>query len=87
MSRSKWKGPFVDSVLLKTVKTSKVTQIISTKSRSSTIVPSFVGLTFKVHNGKIFYQIKITEEMVGYKLGEFAPTRKAFSFKKSKQKQ
>lgn len=87
MSRSKWKGPYVDSALLEAVNSSKPTQIITTKSRNSTIIPIFVGLSFKVYNGKIFYQIKITEEMVGYKLGEFAPTRKTFSFKKAKQKQ
>jgi len=87
MSRSKWKGPYVDAALLSLVNVSKPTEVIFTKSRNSTIIPCFVGLLFKVHNGKIFYQVKITEEMIGYKLGEFAPTRKSFSFKKQKQKQ
>jgi len=86
MSRSKWKGPHVDHDLLNGQNISKTHKILFTQSRSSTIVPDFVGKTFKVHNGKTFYQVKIIEEMVGYKLGEFAPTRKSFSFKKTKQK-
>ena len=86
MSRSKWKGPHVDYSLLNDQHANKTHKILFTQSRNSTIIPSFVGKTFKVHNGKTFYQVKIIEEMVGYKLGEFAPTRKSFSFKKTKQK-
>lgn len=86
MSRSKWKGPHVDDKLLGNMLEAKASQTVITQSRNSTIIPSFIGTVFKVHNGKSFYQIKIVEEMVGYKLGEFAPTRKTFSFKKTKQK-
>lgn len=86
MTRSKWKGPHVDYKLLSNEYVHETYKVISTRSRSSTVIPRFVGKTFKVHNGKTFYQVKIIEEMVGYKLGEFAPTRKSFSFKKTKQK-
>ena len=78
MSRSVWKGPFVDPSLIKKVdnlknKTSKAP--IKTWSRKSTIIPDFVGHSFLVHNGKKFIPISISEEMVGHKLGEFSPTR------------
>ena len=78
MSRSIWKGPFVDPSLLKKVeklkdKPNKVP--IKTWSRKSTIIPEFVGHSFLIHNGKKFIPIKISEEMVGHKLGEFSPTR------------
>lgn len=85
MSRSKWKGPYVEQSLLKKVNDNK-NRVVVTDSRSSVIVPNFVGKTFSIHNGKIFYKIKVSESMVGYKLGEFSPTRKKFSFKKKKQK-
>lgn len=85
MARSKWKGPYVDTKLLKSTGNYKPNQTIYTQSRSSTIIPAFIGMIFKVHNGKIFYKLKVTEGMVGFKLGEFAPTRKFFSFKKSKK--
>ena len=78
MPRSVSKGPFVDEYLLKKAKEareSKTKKIIQTWSRRSTIVPEFVGLTFAVHNGKRFIPVFITENMVGHKLGEFAPTR------------
>lgn len=79
MARSLKKGPFVDDHLSK-----KVEKIISgevpkkaikTWSRRSTIYPNFVGITFKVHNGRKFQDVFITEDMVGHKLGEFSPTR------------
>jgi len=76
--RSIKKGPFVDNHLLKKVKQmdkSGQKRIIKTWSRRSTIIPEFVGYTFNVHNGKQFLPIYITENMVGHKLGEFAPTR------------
>ena len=78
MSRSIWKGPFVDPSLIKKVEklkgsTSKTP--IKTWSRKSTIIPDFVGHSFLIHNGKKFIPIKISEEMVGHKLGEFSPTR------------
>ncbi|HDI79175.1 MAG TPA: 30S ribosomal protein S19 [Desulfobacteraceae bacterium] len=78
MARSLKKGPFVDEYLLKKVKKARETksrQIIKTWSRRSTILPEFVGLTFAVHNGRRFIPVFVTEEMVGHKLGEFAPTR------------
>ena len=78
MSRSIWKGPFVDPSLIKKVEKLK-DQInkppIKTWSRKSTIIPEFVGFSFLIHNGKKFIPIKISEEMVGHKLGEFSPTR------------
>ena len=78
MSRSIWKGPFVDPSLLKKVEKLKDQvnkQPIKTWSRKSTIIPEFVGYSFLIHNGKKFIPIKISEEMVGHKLGEFSPTR------------
>ena len=78
MSRSVWKGPFVDPSLLKKVeklKDQSNKQPIKTWSRKSTIIPEFVGYSFLIYNGKKFIPIKISEEMVGHKLGEFSPTR------------
>jgi len=78
MSRSIWKGPFVDPSLLKKVeklKTQANPTPIKTWSRKSTIIPEFVGISFLIYNGKKFIPIKISEEMVGHKLGEFSPTR------------
>ena len=78
MSRSVWKGPFVDPSLLKKVeklKTQSKPMPIKTWSRKSTIIPEFVGFSFLIYNGKKFIPIKISEEMVGHKLGEFSPTR------------
>ena len=78
MSRSIWKGPFVDPSLLKKVeklKNAPVQAPIKTRSRKSTIIPEFIGISFLIHNGKKFIPIKISEEMVGHKLGEFSPTR------------
>lgn len=79
MSRSIKKGPFVDKKLLKKVrkmKKEKKEEPIKTWSRASTIVPEMIGMTFLVHNGKEFIPVKVTEEMVGHKLGEFSPTTK-----------
>jgi len=78
MSRSVWKGPFVDPSLLKKVeklKTQSKPMPIKTWSRKSTIIPEFIGVSFLIYNGKKFIPIKISEEMVGHKLGEFSPTR------------
>lgn len=78
MPRSVWKGPFVDGCLLKkaqTVRESGRNTIVKTWSRRSTIVPPFVGVTFGVYNGKKFIPVLVTEDMIGHKLGEFAPTR------------
>ena len=78
MTRSVWKGPFVDGYLLKKAEAARASgrhDVIKTWSRRSTILPQFVGLTFGVYNGKKFIPVNVTEEMVGHKLGEFAPTR------------
>ena len=78
MSRSVWKGPFVDPSLIKKVeklKNQASPTPIKTWSRKSTIIPEFVGISFLIYNGKKFIPIKISEEMVGHKLGEFSPTR------------
>jgi small subunit ribosomal protein S19 len=78
MTRSVWKGPFVDGYLLKKaekVKDSGRNEVIKTWSRRSTILPEFVGVTFGVHNGNKFIPVLVTENMIGHKLGEFAPTR------------
>ncbi len=79
MSRSIKKGPFVDESLMKKINIALNTgskKPIKTWSRRSVVLPEFVGLTVSIHNGKIFSSIFITENMVGHKLGEFAPTRK-----------
>lgn len=76
MPRSIKKGPFVDEYLYKKVDVAKNDKKpIKTWSRRSTILPEFVGLTFAVHNGKKFVPVFVTENMVGHKMGEFAPTR------------
>ena len=78
MPRSLKKGPFVDEHLWKKVAASDAVssrQVIKTWSRRSTITPEFVGRTFAVHNGRKFIPVFISENMVGHKLGEFAPTR------------
>ena len=79
MARSLRKGPFVDPSLqrkLEKVSQGGSKQVIRTWSRRSMITPEFVGHTFHVHNGKLFMPVFITENMVGHRLGEFAPTRK-----------
>lgn len=79
MGRSVKKGPWVDPSLLEKVERMKKEgqkKPIKTWSRRSTIIPEFVGFTFLVHNGRDFHNVYVTEEMVGHKLGEFAPTRK-----------
>ena len=81
MSRSTWKGPFIDGHLLKKVQKasdSSRNEVIKTWSRRSTILPEFIGLSFAVHNGKKFIPVNVTEDMVGHKLGEFSPTRTFF---------
>ena len=91
MARSLKKGPFVDSKLLKKVE--KINEmgkksVIKTWSRRSMIIPEFVGHTFAVHNGNKFIPVSVSEEMVGHKFGEFAPTRTYYGHaadKKSKR--
>ncbi len=78
MARSIKKGPYVQESLLRNVDLEGDTsrnKVIKTWSRRSTIIPEFVGLTFAVHNGKKFIPVFVSENMVGHKLGEFAPTR------------
>jgi small subunit ribosomal protein S19 len=78
MARSVWKGPFVERSLLKKVEAARTggkNTVIKTWSRRSTILPNFVGLTFGVHNGNKFIPVLVTDQMIGHKLGEFAPTR------------
>lgn len=78
MGRSLKKGPYVDERLLAKVERAESTgsrEVIKTWSRACTIVPEFVGKNFQIHNGKTFLKLYVTEDMVGHKLGEFAPTR------------
>ena len=78
MARSVWKGPFVEESLIKKVEKQKNEtnrKPIKTWSRKSTIIPDFVGVSFLIYNGRKFIPITISEDMVGHKLGEFAPTR------------
>ena len=78
MARSVWKGPFVEGSLIKKAEKSRQTvrsEVIKTWSRRSTILPQFVGLTFGVHNGHKHVPVAVTEDMIGHKFGEFAPTR------------
>ncbi len=92
MPRSIKKGPFVDGHLLKKIRKAIDTndrKVIKTWSRRSMIIPEMVGLTFAVHNGRKFIPVFVTENMVGHKLGEFAPTRTFYGHaadKKSKVK-
>ena len=78
MTRSVWKGPFVDGYMLKKAEKSQASgrkEVIKTWSRRSTILPQFVGLTFGVHNGNKHIPVAVTEDMIGHKFGEFSPTR------------
>jgi small subunit ribosomal protein S19 len=88
MPRSSRKGPFVDFSLWKKIQqqeTLKKRSIIKTWSRRSTITPEFIGCTLAIHNGKKFISVFITENMVGHKLGEFAPTRHFISHPSNKK--
>ncbi|MBH0306583.1 30S ribosomal protein S19 [Helicobacter pylori] len=89
MSRSIEKGPFIDDHLMKKTlkaKEGKDNRPIKTWSRRSTILPEMIGFTYNVHNGRVFVPVYITENHVGYKLGEFAPTRTFKGHKGSVQK-
>jgi len=89
MARSTKKGPFIDGHLMKKVLAAKAAgdkKAIKTWSRRSVIFPEFIGLTINVHNGRQFVPVFITENHVGYKLGEFAPTRTFKGHKGSVQK-
>ena len=81
MARSVWKGPFVELSLLKKAETARSSgrhDVIKTWSRRSTILPQFVGLTFGVYNGHKHIPVLVSEDMIGHKFGEFAPTRTFF---------
>ena len=82
MPRSIWKGPFIDRAVLK--QTKKPHKKIW--SRRSVILPQFEGSTFNVYNGKDFIPVLVKEEMIGHKFGEFAQTRKVFTYKKTKKR-
>lgn len=92
MARSVWKGPFVDHHLLSKVEQAQESgkrEVIKTYSRRSTILPTMVGLTMGVHNGNKFIPVLVNEDMIGHKLGEFAPTRTYYGHgadKKAKRK-
>jgi small subunit ribosomal protein S19 len=90
MSRSSWKFHYIESSLLKKVSTLRVKKgnsfSVKTWSRSSTICSDFVGLRFRVHNGKEHLPLVISADMIGHKLGEFVPTRVRYEFKKKKKK-
>jgi small subunit ribosomal protein S19 len=89
MSRSKWKGPFINPKnltelnLIKKQDNLKKNAIIS---RNSEVIPSFIGLTFNIYNGKNYSEVTVNENMLGHKFGEFSFTRAKFSFKKKKLK-
>ena len=91
MARSVWKGPFVDGYLLKKAEKASASgrnDVIKIWYRRSTILPQFVGLTFGVYNGKKHVPVAVSEDMVGHKFGEFAPTRTYYGHaadKKSKR--
>jgi len=89
VARSIKKGPFIDDSLFKKVNKAKETndkKVIKTWSRRSTILPECVGLTFAVHNGKKFVPVYVTENMIGHKFGEFAPTRQFFGHSSAEKK-
>jgi small subunit ribosomal protein S19 len=92
MARSVWKGPFVDDFLLTKAEKAREggrKEVIRTWSRRSTILPQFVGLTFGVHNGRKHVPVIVTEQMIGHKFGEFAPSRTYYGHaadKKAKRK-
>ena len=87
IARSLKKGPFVDEYLIKKVEAmGEKKQVIKTWSRRSTIFPEFIGQTFAVYNGKKHIPVYVTEEMVGHKLGEFAPTRTFYGHGKDAKK-
>ncbi|PIZ89358.1 MAG: 30S ribosomal protein S19 [Candidatus Nealsonbacteria bacterium CG_4_10_14_0_2_um_filter_37_10] len=78
MARSLKKGPYIYQRLLEKLKKAKPGEIIKTWARDCTITPEMIGFTFGVHNGREFIPVKVSEEMVGHKLGEFSPTTKFF---------
>lgn len=85
MSRSKWKGPYINFKQLVNINSIKK-QHVYLISRNSEIIPKFVGLTFKIHNGKEYIEITVIDSMIGHKFGEFVFTRAKFTFKKKTKK-
>nr|AVR57682.1 ribosomal protein S19 [Halamphora calidilacuna] len=85
MSRSKWKGPYLNKNIAKNLQQSKKSYKKLIVSRNSVILPTFIDKTFEVYNGKKFNEILVTEEMIGHKFGEFSATRKRFVFKDKKK--
>ena len=88
MARSIKKGPYIEASLMRKVQSAGEGshKVIKTWSRRSTILPEFVGMTFAVHNGKKFIPVFVSENMVGHKLGEFAPTRTYYGHGSDKKK-
>jgi len=88
VARSIKKGPYIEGSLMRKVENTESGshKVIKTWSRRSTILPDFVGMTFAVHNGKKFIPVFVTENMVGHKLGEFAPTRTYYGHGSNKRK-
>jgi len=82
--RSLWKGPFICNKIISDLKKNNFLNTVKTTSRSTTVLPFLIGKTVKVHNGKFYISIKVTEEMIGHKLGEFVPTRLRHVYKKKK---
>ncbi|EMF09379.1 mitochondrial ribosomal protein S19 [Sphaerulina musiva SO2202] len=86
LARSVWKGPHIVPLPIARPKAGVRMPPIRTQARSATILPNFVNLIFQVYNGKVYHDVRITEDMVGHKLGEFSPTRKRFMYKQTKNK-
>ena len=86
MSRSTWKEVFIQKSFFKNIKKLNNNNKFKTWSRHSTIIPLLIGTQLEIYNGQKFVGLKITEEMVGHKLGEFVPTRVKFSYKKKNKK-
>ena len=87
MNRVNWKGPYINQKLLRKIEKIKVNSktLIKTTSKNSIIVPKIIGRTLRIYNGKTYVTIKIIEEMLNYKIGEFINTKRPFIFKKKKQ--
>lgn len=86
MSRAIWKGPYIDKVLYNKLLYQNLKNNLKIWSRRSVILPQFENKIFQVYNGKTFVSLSIKENMIGHKFGEFVPTRKNFSYKKTKNK-
>ncbi|KAH9898731.1 37S ribosomal protein S19 [Xylariomycetidae sp. FL2044] len=84
--RSVWKGPHIVPLPITRPAPGERVRPIRTQARSATILPNFVGLKFQVHNGMVYNDVTITEDMVGHKLGEFSRTRKPFVYTKNKKR-